>query len=402
MEAATPTAAYGPLEAEAAPARDAGATAEAAEAWPRAGRVASRACGCAVALSFVSFVGFVVLLQCDLARMTILSRDDLAAVSADPNATVGSLADEARDKASFVYSWLVHRTPRTLVPWEGMVGEERPWMNESDPTYAHGHCDGRRLLALVQGDADERCGPWARKRKGCAAGYFEAPAGGGAGGGAPEDEEPTPCPAGMFCPEGFTCFVACLYGAACPASTWDAALGTCAWPVHLKHTPSARGYRGADGAVRCPGVAFETLAPAGWYAPDPTVDPVPCPARHYCREGSYEPQRCPFVATCDAERLEAPDVSVAAAAAFLGCSFVCFAVYHSSQLVRHELRRLRDRQRERLAGGLDAILDRRAARFAGPLLGEGGGGSGGGGGGRGVGGESIGSPPLTFIHSFIH
>jgi len=194
-------------------------------------------------------------------------------------------------------------------------------------------------------------------------GYYEDPADASA------DGAPLACPPGMFCPEGFTCFVACLYGAACAPSTYDADADACAWAVTLKHTPSSRGYRGGAN-VTCPGVMFETLVPAGFYAPDPTVDPRRCPAQHYCPTGSFEPTRCPFIARCGEEGLEAPDVSSAAAAAFLGSFFFFFALYHSSRLVRAELRRFRERQRETLEAGLDAILDRRAAARGSSLLGE--------------------------------
>ncbi|KAH8063408.1 ATPase [Aureococcus anophagefferens] len=228
-------------------------------------------------------------------------------------------------------------------------------MNASSPLYARGHCDGARLADLVEGDDDDaRCGPWSRRRRGCAGGYYEDPADASA------DGAPLACPPGMFCPEGFTCFVACLYGAACAPSTYDADADACAWAVTLKHTPSSRGYRGGAN-VTCPGVMFETLVPAGFYAPDPTVDPRRCPAQHYCPTGSFEPTRCPFIARCGEEGLEAPDVSSAAAAAFLGSFFFFFMLYHSSRLVRAELRRFRERQRETLEAGLDAILDRRAA-----------------------------------------
>ncbi|KAH8090188.1 ATPase [Aureococcus anophagefferens] len=265
-------------------------------------------------------LGVVVQLQVDLARMTILSREQLA-LEVGPNATARHIAADARAKASFAYSWLVHRATTAAL---------------------------RALEPAATG---------------CAGGYYEDPADASA------DGAPLACPPGMFCPEGFTCFVACLYGAACAPSTYDADADACAWAVTLKHTPSSRGYRGGAN-VTCPGVMFETLVPAGFYAPDPTVDPRRCPAQHYCPTGSFEPTRCPFIARCGEEGLEAPDVSSAAAAAFLGSFFFFFMLYHSSRLVRAELRRFRERQRETLEAGLDAILDRRAAARGSSLLGE--------------------------------
>ena len=147
-------------------------------------------------------LGVVVQLQVDLARMTILSREQLA-LEVGPNATARHVAADARAKASFAYSWLVHRSPRGLVPWESLADGDRPWMNASSPLYARGHCDGARLADLVEGDDDDaRCGPWSRRRRGCAGGYYEDPADASA------DGAPLACPPGMFCPEGFTCFVA--------------------------------------------------------------------------------------------------------------------------------------------------------------------------------------------------
>jgi hypothetical protein len=50
-------------------------------------------------------------------------------------------------------------------------------MNASSPLYARGHCDGARLADLVEGDDDDaRCGPWSRRRRGCAGGYYQRPA----------------------------------------------------------------------------------------------------------------------------------------------------------------------------------------------------------------------------------
>ena len=310
---------YAPLNAEAPPQPASRRRCCSATALARAG-------ACLGVAVLALGLGVVVQLQVDLARMTILSREQLA-LEVGPNATARHVAADARAKASFAYSWLVHRSPRGLVPWESLADGDRPWMNASSPLYARGHCDGARLADLVEGDDDDaRCGPWSRRRRGCAGGYYEDPADASA------DGAPLACPPGMFCPEGFTCFVACLYGAACAPSTYDADADACAWAVTLKHTPSSRGYRGGAN-VTCPGVMFETLVPAGFYAPDPTVDPRRCPAQHYCPTGSFEPTRCPFVARCGEEGLEAPDVSSAAAAAFLGSVFF-FMLYHSSRLVR--------------------------------------------------------------------
>lgn len=338
---------------------------------------AERACGWCVLSTLVLawFFGsyMVVQLQVDKSRMTILREEELREMFFQTN--TNDTIRAARQDASQVYRWLVHGSPKNVVPFDALLTptDDEAWLNSS--LYAAGHCTEDQLALLAQGKIDEdRCGAWSRPRAdGCAGGFYQTPS---------DDDDyesscdlaktPDSCPAGTFCPAGFTCFVACLYGAACSVSLQlsddDINRSHCSWPVHLKHTDGSA-YGTDDGDV-CPGVAYETLCPAGYFCRDPTVVPEPCPKSHYCPYGSYAPKHCPFFTQCDKKGLDAPNIHVAAAASLLGVFAVCFFILQTSRFVRHRLRRLREAVKERRALRRELRLERRAAKLANRLIGR--------------------------------
>ncbi|KAJ8599909.1 hypothetical protein CTAYLR_002837 [Chrysophaeum taylorii] len=325
------------------------------------GRVAG---WCAFAVLMVSWLAGnygVVQLQIDKARMTIFKEEDLRRMFLDASANTSATEkiEAAREDASALYRWLVHGSPKSVVPWEDF-GDGEPWLNRT--AYAVGHCDDKRLGLLAQGKIDDDvCGPWARPRAdGCAGGFYQPPT-------AREDECGTrtasSCPSGCFCPVGFTCFVACLYGASCLVSTQDSNLSHhCSWPTPLKHTDGSA--YAVDAAVVCPGVAFETTCPPGKYCATPTEVPQVCPKGHYCPEGSFAPRHCPFFTQCGETGLKAPDIHVAAAASLLG-SFAAFLfLFQTSRFFRNRIRRLREAVREQRLRRHEQALERTAARLA--------------------------------------
>jgi len=287
--------------------------------------------------------------------MTIFTEDQLANGAWALNAT--DAAKNARSKASFAYKWLAPGSPKAILPWQDVVnGGGRAWTNTS--TYKDGHCDANTLNILVDGKIDkDHCGAWADPAplKGCSEGFYGT------------KEEPETCPPGVFCPEGFTCFVACLYGGSCvPAEATPE--GKCLYrPLKPPHAPT-NGFDGVNGTV-CPGAAFENLCPEGFFCPDPTVTPKRCSAGHYCRLGSFKPSPCPFYATCGESGLDAPDVQTTAAVMLLSVFAMFFVVIRGSKAARGCLRRYRDQQKERLAARLEDLLEARAAGRAADVLG---------------------------------
>lgn len=332
-----------------------------------------------VALSWLAGNYVVIRLQMDKSDMTILNKEQLrdAFFGLGLNDTLAPTEQwkKARHDSSRIYNWLIHGSPKQVVPWDELTGDDSgsSWLNRS--LYASGHCSEAKLALLAEGKIDEEaCGNWARPRSdGCAGGFYEAPSlGGGGDDDSSSEGNATTCPgaarparsceAGTFCPEGLTCFVACLYGASCGVSTLRPGEDECAWAVDTKHA-SRRAYE-RDGRVVCPGVAYEILCPAGYYCADPTVVPAKCPRSHYCPEGSYSPRHCPFFTQCNREGLEAPDIHVAAAAALLGFFAFVLILVQSSKFVQRRLRRIQEAVKERRQLRREQALERRAAALA--------------------------------------
>lgn len=320
----------------------------------------------------------VIQLQIDKSKMTIMHEDQLRKAFFVNGVNESSNSIDLRKTkpkgSSELYHWLVHGSPKEVIPWAELTGDDsQSWLNQS--LYDAGHCTVDQIAMLAEGKIDEdRCGSWARPRSdGCAGGFYEDPksttTSSGDGGESCSDVRPAlSCVSGTFCPAGFTCFVACLYGASCGVSMLDppnnaSTHAHCSWPVSLPHT-NGRAYERPNGEIICPGVAYETLCPAGYYCEDPTTVPQSCPKGHFCPEGSYEPKHCPFFTTCNSEKNDAPDIHVAAAAALLGSFAACLLIFQSSRFVRYRMRRLRQAVHEKRMKRREQALERQAARMA--------------------------------------
>lgn len=323
-----------------------------------------------VAWIFANYV--IIQLQVDKSDMTVLKYDqNMFFVNSSSNPD--EMVRDARKQSSRIYNWLVHGSPKTVVPWDSLLdgGEQQPWLNAT----LLGHCDRDQLALFAQGKIDEtRCGVWARPRyDGCAGGFFSNDYTLAAAFGREEDPVPAQsCPTGTLCPNGFTCFIACLYGASCRQSTPHVASAEkdevkCSWPVHLKHTKS-KAYSSPDGDVSCPGVEYEVMCPAKYFCPNPSAVPQICPRSHYCPQGSYKPKHCPFFTQCSQEGLDAPDIHVAAAAALLGSFAACLIIFQSSRFVRNRLRRFREAVHEKRRRTVEMALEQRALRMASPFM----------------------------------
>ena len=123
------------------------------------------------------------------------------------------------------------------------------------------------------------------------------------------------CPAGFYCPTPAAA-LPCEPGYFCPPATIQPV--TCNMTLLVEAAPLMPiTFRPATVAQRvfmygdplqgnsCPANASDPigLCPKGWYCPDPAVK-LPCPAGFYCKSGSLQPQRCPFLTNCPAGACE--------------------------------------------------------------------------------------------------
>ncbi|KDD74144.1 hypothetical protein H632_c1535p0, partial [Helicosporidium sp. ATCC 50920] len=214
----------------------------------------------------------------------------------------------------------------------------------------------------------------------CAPGFFDARLGNRRPGRPRNPPEPHACCAGYFCPSQLTCMMPCPRGAYCPpahpmlppepyrnlldggdedagrleaaASSSNAAMwcapyaykqwsnltcgGADKWAIvpPEKAFPASKEWEGGSGSLFCPG---------GFFCPTTTSLEL-CPRGSSCRQGSWEPTRCPPGAFCppgtDVPSDDVTGVTVDALLAALLC-----LLWYLSRATDALLRRLADGER---------------------------------------------------------
>lgn len=131
-----------------------------------------------------------------------------------------------------------------------------------------------------------------------------------------ETKQVEPCPDGFYCGQDRTCIIPCPLGAYCvkdklvdstknsPELCRDS--GKCCSPSQsiplfdTSHSPAK---------FICPGAKEPVSCPRGSYCEKVTIKKT-CPGGHFCRNGTVEPQNCPFLSICK-KGSSAPESAVA-------------------------------------------------------------------------------------------
>ncbi|KAL4853041.1 ABC transporter G family member 28 [Chlorella vulgaris] len=181
-------------------------------------------------------------------------------------------------------------------------------------------------------------------------------------------QEPVACCEGYFCPAQLSCMVPCPLGAFCPRAwpapppdAYKSSAGKQAqWcaPYGYKERPEL-GCGGADKWRIIPGSAFpiarwaagsgSIYCDGGQYCPNTTTS-LGCPRGHFCRQGEWEPARCPPGATCppNTEVFEANYTGVTVDALLFGLLWLAWLC---SQQYNRVLLQLSQRERLKITWG---------------------------------------------------
>ena len=129
---------------------------------------------------------------------------------------------------------------------------------------------------------------------GCTAGFFFND----------ETKQAVICPDGFFCPEKFRCLIACVKGASCTSTEFQAESSMCTHATGFNKIVEPALF---EEGLTCPGPAHELICPGGYYCPYPTDKPKLCEEGSYCPRGSFEQKYCGNIfITCPRAGLEYP------------------------------------------------------------------------------------------------